>query len=95
MSQPLTDRDIAAECITAIAASKGIPRESVTLDSSLETLELDSLDRVSLSFDLEEKYGIEIAEHRLHSIVTVRDLVGEIRSSLAAKEASSVEKPQP
>ena len=95
MSQPFTDEEIAAACVTAIAASKEIPGESVTMDSSLESLALDSLDRVSLSFDLEEKYGIEIPEHRLHNIVTVRDLVAEIRSALEAKEASRAEKPQP
>ena len=79
--------EIAADCINAIAASEGIPRESITLDSSLESLHLDSLDRVSMSFELEEKYGVEIAEHRLHRIVTVGDLVREIDEAVAAKAA--------
>ncbi len=79
--------EIAEDCISAIASSKGIPRESIKLDSSLESLELDSLDRVSMSFDLEEKYGVEIPEHRLHRIVTVGDLAREIRSAVDEKAA--------
>lgn len=77
--------EIAKDCISAIAASKGIPRESITLDSSLESLDLDSLDRVSMSFDLEEKYGVEIHEHKLHRIVTVADMVREISSAVDEK----------
>lgn len=81
--------EIARDCIHAIAASKGIAPDSITLDSSLESLEVDSLDRVSMSFDLEEKYGIELPEHRLHAIVTVGDLVREIHEAVAAKSAGA------
>lgn len=81
--------EIAADCINAIAASKEIPPESIHLDSSLESLQLDSLDRVSMSFELEEKYGVEIAEHRLHRILTVGDLVREIREAAEKKAATS------
>lgn len=83
--------EIAADCIHAIAASKDIAPESILLDSSLESLHLDSLDRVSMSFDLEEKYRIEIPEHRLHRIVTVGDLVREIHGAVKAKAAKAGE----
>ena len=85
----MTRESIAEQCRYAIAAYKGIPRESVTLESTLESLQLDSLDRVSLSFDLEEQYGIELPEHRLHSMVTVDDLVGEIAGAVEAKAAET------
>lgn len=81
--------EIAEDCIHAIATSKGIPPESIALDSSLESLQVDSLDRVSMSFDLEEKYGVELAEHRLHAIATVGDLVREIHEAVALKSATA------
>lgn len=76
---------IAAECIRTIAHAKDLPPASITEASTLEELGLDSLDRVSLSFDLEEKYGVEIPEHRLATIVTVGDIVNEVQAALAKR----------
>lgn len=85
---------IAEDCMGAIAAYKGIPREAVTPGSTLESLQLDSLDRVSLSFDLEEKYGVELPEHRLHSVVTVDDLLREVETAVRGKTAAAEGEPQ-
>lgn len=80
--------DVAQECIALIAKQKGIPAEGITLESALvEDLGLDSLDRVSIAFDLEEKYEIEIPEDRLGQIRTVRDMVTGIEQALARKES--------
>ncbi len=76
---------IAAECIRTIAHAKDLPPASITEASTLEELGLDSLDRVSLSFDLEEKYGVEIPEHRLSTIVTVGDIVHEVQAALVKR----------
>lgn len=84
--------EIGSECIRAIAETKGLPAGSITLASTIGELALDSLDLVSLSFDLEEKYGVEIPEHRLHAIQSVGDLVAavdEARAKKATKAAAS------
>ena len=73
---------IADECVRVIAHAKDLPPASIHQDSTLEELGLDSLDRVSLSFDLEEKYGVEIPEHRLSTIQTVADIVTEVQAAL-------------
>jgi acyl carrier protein len=78
--------DVAQECIALIAKQKSIPPEGITLESALvEDLGLDSLDRVSIAFDLEEKYEIEIPEDRLGQIRTVRDMVTGIEQALERK----------
>ena len=82
--------DIEKECIRRIAEAKVVPAESVTLDTSLESLAVDSLDRVTLSFDLEEEYGVEIPEAKLHSIQTVRDVAVAVQEALTKKEATEV-----
>ena len=77
------------ECIRRIAAEKLIPAKSITLDSTLESLAVDSLDRVTLAFDLEEKYGVEIPESKLHQIVTVRDVAIAVKQAMAKKQQAS------
>ncbi len=86
--------DVAAECIREIARAKGIPAASIALDSTLESLQLDSLDRVSLSFDLEEQYGIVIPEHRLYAVQTVQDVVREVIAAVEKKHVNPLPEPQ-
>ncbi|MGB9029389.1 MAG: phosphopantetheine-binding protein [Acidobacteriaceae bacterium] len=80
---------IAEECIALIAKQKSIAPEQIRLDSTLEELSLDSLDRVSLAFDLEEKYDIEIPEDKLGQIKTVNDMVTGIEEAVRQKSAST------
>lgn len=87
--------DVAAECVREIARAKGIPAASIALDSTLESLQLDSLDRVSLSFDLEEKYGIVIPEHRLYAVQTVNDIVQEVSAAVEKTRSEKLREPQP
>lgn len=76
---------VAEECIALIAKQKSIAPEQIRLDSTMEELALDSLDRVSLAFDLEEKYDIEIPESKLDQIRTVSDMVNGIEEALRQK----------
>ena len=59
--------------------------EQIGLDTTLESLAVDSLDRVSLSFDLEEQYGVEIPESKLHSIQTVGDIAHAVNEAVLTK----------
>jgi acyl carrier protein len=79
---------IADECIALIAKQKGISPEQIQLDSTFDELAVDSLDRVSLAFDIEEKYEIEIPEDKLSQIKTVHDMVAGIEEALRRKSAA-------
>lgn len=79
--------EIEQECIRRIAEIKAVPKESITPDTTLESLAVDSLDRVSLSFDMEEEYGVEIPESKLHEIETVGDVAAAIQEALLKKQA--------
>lgn len=83
--------EIETECIRRIAEVKGIPADGIEPDTTLESLAVDSLDRVSLAFDLEEKYGVEIPESKLHSIRTVRDVASAVEEAMLAKKADGAE----
>lgn len=73
------------ECIRRIAEAKAIPQDSITLGTLLESIAVDSLDRVSLSFDLEEAYGVEIPESKLHQIQTVGDVAAAVQQAIDTK----------
>jgi acyl carrier protein len=77
------------KCIHRIAEAKSIPEDTIALDTTLESLEVDSLDRVSLSFDLEEEYGVEIPETKLHAIQTVGDVATAVQEAIMTKQAST------
>lgn len=57
-----------------------IPAESITRDTTFESLQLDSLDTVEMVMDLEEDLGVDLElEDRL---ATVGELVDYIESKL-------------
>ena len=67
--------DIATRCIDIIAKSKSIPPESITLASTFEELNIDSLDKINISFEVEEAFNIEIPDEALSTLRTVGDMV--------------------
>jgi acyl carrier protein len=80
---------IADECIALIAKQKSITPDQIHLGSTFDELALDSLDRVSLAFDIEEKYEIEIPEDKLGKIKTVNEMVAGIEEALRQKDGAS------
>lgn len=80
--------EVEAECVRRIAEAKAVPVDSLALDTNLASIGVDSLDRVSLSFDLEEQYGVEIPEHKLHQIQTIGDVANAVSEALLQKKAA-------
>ncbi|MGH9773766.1 MAG: acyl carrier protein [Candidatus Acidiferrales bacterium] len=70
---------VSEEIISILASVKRIPRERITLDSSLESLGLDSLDTITLLFELEKKFNITIPDENARKIRSVRDIVEGVR----------------
>ncbi len=71
---------------TSIAQQKMISVEDITLDSSLEDLGITSLDAISLVFDVEDKYGVEVPNKELKSIKTLRDIVDGVDDLIQTKK---------
>lgn len=81
--------DIAQRVISVIAKFKKIPEENITLDSSLEEFELDSLDGLNLIFELEEEFDITIPDEEALKLKTVREIVENLEKVLAEKESAA------
>ena len=54
--------EIAERCIDIIAKSKNIPADTITLASTFDELNIDSLDKINISFEVEEAFGIDIPD---------------------------------
>jgi len=82
--------DIAQRCIDIIARSKGIPADSIKLDSTFDSLNIDSLDKINISFEVEEAFNIEIPDEALGTIKTVGDMVNGVNQLRQNHPSSAV-----
>jgi acyl carrier protein len=84
---------VASRCIDIIAKSKGIPPDTITLASTFDELNIDSLDKINISFEVEEAFNIDIPDEALGSIRTVGDMVDGVTKLQAAKSSSAIATP--
>lgn len=77
------------QVVSALAKVKHVPPEGITPESTLESLKLDSLDTITLLFELEEAFGLTIPDDRLRSARTVGDITASIRDLKGAAIAGS------
>ena len=81
--------DITQQVIDLIAKSKNISPDTISPASTFEELTIDSLDIVNLSFEVEETFGITIADDSLNSLRTVGDVVSRVHQLQSAQQVSS------
>src|ERR1700689_5291573 len=67
--------DTRSRIIEIVAKSKNLPESDVRLDSTFDELQIDSLDKINLSFAVEEMFSIEFPDESLNSLKTVGDVV--------------------
>jgi acyl carrier protein len=80
-----TPSEIAARVTEIIARSKSLPVESVTPASTFDALQIDSLDKINLTFEIEEVFKISIPDDSLTSLRTVGDVIHGVQTLIAAK----------
>jgi acyl carrier protein len=81
--------DIQTRIIELVAKSKNLPVSEVGMDSTFDALQIDSLDKINLSFAVEEMFGIEIPDENLNSLKTVGDVVRGVETLRAAAPPDS------
>ena len=80
---------VAERCMSMIAQQKSLPSDCLQLDQSLEELHFDSLDKVTLVFDIEEEFHLTISDEELASLHTVGDIINGViqKTALLAERA--------
>ena len=81
--------DLAEKVITILSSVKHIPKEQIKLESSLVDLGFDSLDTISMLFELETAFNVSIPDESARSIRYVHEIVDGIRALQAAAPAAS------
>jgi acyl carrier protein len=85
----VTDHTIQDRVLKVIATTKRIPLENVRPDSSFESLEIDSLDRLNILFGLESEFDIEINDEDAKHIQNIHEMIEGITQLLQARTPSS------
>ena len=85
--------EIASRCIDIIAKSKNISPDAITLATTFDELNIDSLDKINISFEVEEAFNIEIPDEALGTIRTVGDMVDGVAKLHAASPSPSTATP--
>jgi acyl carrier protein len=84
MSEELIQR-----VMKAIATTKRIPLESVTIDSNFLELGIDSMDAVEILFELENEFDINIPDEEVRSVRGIRQMCEGVERLVAAKSAGA------
>lgn len=71
--------------IDLIARHKGLAPGAVIPAASLASLGITSLDAITLAYELEESFGVEIPNADIESLRTVQDVIDGLRRLTAAE----------
>jgi acyl carrier protein len=82
----LDQPDIATRVIHLIATSKSLSPESITPTTTFDELNIDSLDKINLSFEVEELFSVEIPDASLNSLRTVGDVIAGVHRLQAEQQ---------
>ena len=75
--------DIGSRIIEMVAKSKNVPAASIGPETTFDELQIDSLDKVNLSFEVEEMFSIQIPDDNLNSLKTVGDIIRGVEHLVA------------
>jgi acyl carrier protein len=74
---------LAEKVIAIIADTKHISADTLSVDSTFEALEIDSLDAVEIVYRLEEEFKISIPDEAVKGVRSVQDVVTSLEAILA------------
>ena len=78
------NQDLADAVIMAIAKQKDLDSSSIDLNSSLPELGVNSLDAISIVYDIEDQFDIEVPNEMLADLESVRDIVDKLSTLISA-----------
>jgi acyl carrier protein len=74
--------DIFEKVRSLIAEQLDIDEDKITLETTFEDIDADSLDVVELVMALEEEFDLEIADEAVENIKTVADIISYIEQNI-------------
>ena len=82
--------DIANKIFDIVAKEKRIERETLSLDTKLEDIEIESVDLVEIIFAIEDEFDIDIPQDESDfKLETMRDIVDGVKRLIAEKQSAA------
>jgi len=78
------NQDLVDAVIMAISKQKGLDSSGIDLNASLSELGVNSLDAISIVYDIEDRFDIEVPNEMLAELTTVRDIVDKLSTLIPA-----------
>jgi acyl carrier protein len=72
-----------------VALKQRLPIESVTPDTTFEQLNIDSLDRLNLLFDLEGEFDIQINDEDAKKVSNMREMIAGVQHLVDSKQQAA------
>ena len=79
----IAEEELQTRVFSVLSKYGFVPSETVTLDTPIKDLGLDSLDTIQILFALEEELGIEIEGEGFRDVSNVRQIFGMISLAVA------------
>jgi acyl carrier protein len=70
--------DNSTQIIDLIARFKSLDPATITPATTFDELAIDSLDKINISFEVEERFAIQIPDASLNSLRTVGDVIAGV-----------------
>ena len=80
----IMNQDLVDAVIMAISKQKGLDSSSIDLNASLHELGVNSLDAISIVYDIEDRFNIEVPNEMLADLASVRDIVDKLSTLIPA-----------
>lgn len=78
----MTRAEIEERVVAIIHDQKTLPADSLSRDTPLADVGIDSLDALSILFAIEETFGITVPDDQARSIKTMDDMIGVVEGLL-------------
>lgn len=78
-------QDLVNAVIMAISKQKGLDSSCINVDSSLLELGVNSLDAISVVYDIEDRFKVEVPNEMLADLESVRDIVNKLSTLITAQ----------
>ena len=75
---------VAQTILEMVAKSKQLDPATLTPATTFDELQIDSLDKINLSFEVEEHFHIAIPDDSLNSLRTIADVIAGVHRLQAA-----------
>ena len=73
-SSAFTESEIKDKVLAMVGAAEAVKKATIELSTSLESISMDSLEKLSVAMDLEELFGIYITDETVEGFQTVGDI---------------------